>query len=158
MTRLHVFADEAGTFDFRVGPNISRYFIVCTVVMPSCNVADGLLALRRSLAWDGKSVGHYFHASEDKQAIRDAVFAEIVRHSFTIQATVMEKRKANPSIRPTEARFYKHGWYNHFLWGMKAPLGGATEASRRVRDFTHHSPSPHAQRCKSYHTQNYPPF
>ena len=127
MARLHVFADEAGTFDFRSGPNISNYFIVCTVVMPSCDAAAGLLNLRRKLAWEGREVGHFFHASEDRQNIRDEVFQEIIRHQFTIQATIMEKRKARPHIRSTNDLFYKHGWFQHFRWGMTEPLRESTE-------------------------------
>jgi hypothetical protein len=127
MPRLHVFADEAGTFDFRRGPNISNYFIVCTVVLPSCDAANQLLSLRRELAWNQAPLKDYFHATKDAQVVRDAVFNLIQRHAFTVQATVMEKCKAMPSIRPNEARFYQHGWYNHFKWGMPRVLAGATE-------------------------------
>jgi hypothetical protein len=127
MPRLHVFADEAGTFDFRHGPNISRYFIVCTVVLPSCDIAHDLLALRRSLAWAGEPLGDYFHAAEDKQVIRNAVFEELHKHDFQIQATIMEKSKAAPKIRPTAARFYQYGWYYHFLYGMPDQIAACDE-------------------------------
>jgi hypothetical protein len=127
MPRLHVFADEAGTFDFRRGPNISDYFIVCTVVLPHCESANDLLALRREMGWNQEPLKDYFHAAVDAQAVRDKVFDLIRKHDFTVQATVMEKCKAMPSIRPDEARFYKHGWYNHFKWGMPSMLAGATE-------------------------------
>ena len=127
MSRLHVFADEAGTFDFRAVQNVSRYFIVCTVVMPSCDPAACLLDLKRQLGWDQQPVKDYFHATTDAQVIRDAVYAEMQKHDFTIQATIMEKRKADPKIRPTAARFYQYGWYYHFLYGMPKPLAAATE-------------------------------
>lgn len=127
MPRLHVFADEAGTFDFRRGANISNHFIVCTVVLPSCDIADKLLALRRQMGWDQEPLGEYFHAAVDAQSVRDAVYALIRTQDFTVQATIMEKCKAAPSIRPDEARFYKHGWYNHFKWGMGGPLKMADE-------------------------------
>lgn len=127
MPRLHVFADEAGTFDFRRGPNISQHFIVCTVALPSCDAANGLLDLRRQLGWEQASLGDYFHAAVDAQAVRDAVFELIRKYDFTVQATIMEKCKAKPSIRPDEARFYKHGWYNHFSWGMPGVLGKVDE-------------------------------
>lgn len=128
MSRLHVFADEAGTFDFRTGPNISKHFIVCTVVMPSCDVANDLLVLKRELGWDQSKHGDYFHAATDTQATRDAVIALIQNYDFTIQATIMEKRKSQPSTRGTDDRFYKHGWYNHFKWGMTKPLATADKA------------------------------
>jgi hypothetical protein len=127
MSRLHVFADEAGNFDFRRGPNISKHFIVCTVVLPSCDAANDLLALRRELGWQQAPVRDYFHAAKEVQSVRDAVFDLIRQHDFTVQATIMEKCKAYPRIRPTEARFYQHGWYNHFKWGMPRVLAGSTE-------------------------------
>jgi hypothetical protein len=127
MARLHLFADEAGNFDFRSGPNISRYFIVCTVVMPSFEAANDLLALRRALAWEQHPVGDYFHATTDKTAVKDRAFAEILKHDFTIQASIMEKRKADPKIRPSAHRFYQYGWYFHFLYGMARPLADCDE-------------------------------
>ena len=127
MPRLHVFADEAGTFNFRLGPNISRYFIVCTAVTPNCDSANDLLALKRELAWEQRPIGEYFHATTDKRAIRERVYAAILAHDFTVQATIMEKRKADPKIRPTEARFYQYGWFYHFLYGMPEPLAACTE-------------------------------
>jgi hypothetical protein len=122
MARLHLFADEAGNFDFRTGPNISKYFVVCTVLMPSFEVANDLLALKRELAWEQQPIGDFFHATTDKNAIKDRVFAELLKHDFTVQATIMEKRKAAPKIRPNDHRFYQHGWYYHFLYGLPAAL------------------------------------
>jgi len=49
MARLFVFADEAGCFTFNREPNVSRYFILCTVVMDKCSVGTDLLDLRRRL-------------------------------------------------------------------------------------------------------------
>ena len=51
MARLYIFADEAGDFEFSRKNNVSRYFILCTVAMDSCQVAEDLLNLRRQLAW-----------------------------------------------------------------------------------------------------------
>lgn len=118
MSRLYIFADEAGDFEFRHGHNISRYFIVCTVAMESCQIGNDLLSLRRSLAWHDYNLGDCFHATTDKQVVRDQVFDVIADYSFTIQATIMEKTKAQPQVRRTRARFYKTGWYFHFRHGM----------------------------------------
>lgn len=95
--------------------------------MPKCDAANDLLELKRQLGWDQQPVGDYFHATTDAQVVRDEVFGVIRKHDFTIQATIMEKRKAAPKIRPTNARFYQHGWYFHFLYGMPKPLANATE-------------------------------
>jgi hypothetical protein len=119
MSRLHIFADESGDFTFSNGPNISRYFIVCTVSMESCDVSHDLLKLRRALAWENGELRDHFHASAEKQTIRDAVFGTILQHDFTIQATIMEKCKAQPQTRTSDTRFYQYGWYYHFFHGMQ---------------------------------------
>ena len=119
MSRLYVFADESGDFEFRKGANISRYLIVCTVSMKSCNVGNALLRLRRKLAWHGYELGDYFHATSDKQAVRDLVFETIGAHKLQIQATIMEKSKSQPQVRRSKARFYHYGWYYHFDHGMR---------------------------------------
>ena len=50
MSRRYLFADEAGDFQFARGHNISRYFIVCTVLMEQCSVGNALLDLRARLS------------------------------------------------------------------------------------------------------------
>lgn len=118
MSRLYIFADESGDFHFRTGENISRYFIVCTVTMKSCNVGGALLNLRRKLAWHDYELGDHFHATTDKQAVRDLVFEAIAMHDLSIQATIMEKAKAQPQTRTSDSCFYKYGWFYHFHHGM----------------------------------------
>jgi hypothetical protein len=109
MSRHFIFADEAGDFEFSRKPNVSRYFILATVNMDSCKVGDELIALRRELAWEGYELGEYFHATTDKQAVRDRVYETICSHDFTVQATIMEKSKAYPQVRSSRPRFYQYG-------------------------------------------------
>lgn len=61
----------------------------------------------------------YFHACEDKQEIRDAVFDLLSGLTFTVQATVMEKSKAQPQTRVSEERFYQYGWLYHLKHSHK---------------------------------------
>jgi hypothetical protein len=68
--------------------------------------------------WEQAALGDFFHAAADAQAVRNAVFAEILKHDFTVQATVMEKAKAQPQVRASNATFYKYGWYYHFRYGL----------------------------------------
>ena len=98
MPRRYIFADEAGDFAFSKGKNISQYFIVCTIAMDGCDVGVDLLRLRRELVWKGTPLNDFFHASSDKQIVRDAVFECIANHKFTVQATLMEKSKAWPQV------------------------------------------------------------
>lgn len=120
MPRLYVFADEAGDFNFARTPNASRYFVICTVVLAACEIGHQLLDLRRRLLWEKVPIkDEGFHASEDKQVVRDEVFELLATANLRIQATVMEKSKAQPQVRPTRERFYQHGWFYHFKHGAK---------------------------------------
>ena len=128
MSRLFIFADEAGCFNFSRGHGASRYYIVCTISCSDCaQLGTDLLNLRRQLVWEKAPVGEYFHASEDKQVIRDRVFAVLQKHDFFIQATIMEKSKAFPRIRPTNHRFYQYGWFHHFKYAAPKIVSGVTE-------------------------------
>jgi Protein of unknown function (DUF3800) len=114
MPNKFIFADEAGCFTFTREANVSRYFILCTVTMDDCAIGADLLRLRRRLAWEGAELGDYFHATEDKQAVRDRVFGMIGRREFSIQATIMEKSKAQAQVKVTKPLFYQYGFYYHF--------------------------------------------
>jgi hypothetical protein len=114
-SRLYIFADEAGCFNFSRKPGASRYYIVCTLSCASCSdLGADLLELRRRLVWERAPIGEYFHACEDKQIIRDHVFSVLQKHAFSVQATIMEKSKAFPRIRSTNHQFYQYGWFYHF--------------------------------------------
>jgi hypothetical protein len=113
MGNRYVFADEAGNFDFSNHRDASRYFILCTVTADHCEVGDALLRLRRDLGWKGLHLDRVFHATEDPQAIRDEVFALLAGMDFRVDATILEKCKAQPHLRD-EAQLYKMAWYLHF--------------------------------------------
>lgn len=113
MARKYLFADECGNFDFSTKPGASRYFILVTVMLDTCAVGHQLLDLRRSLAFKGIGLDREFHATTDEQAVRDEVFAAIVKEPMRIDAVVLEKSKAMPHIRSTEERFYQTAWYQH---------------------------------------------
>jgi hypothetical protein len=127
MARLHLFADEAGCFNFSKHRSASKYFIVCTIVMPECDIGTKLIELRRNLAWNKAPLGDYFHATTDQQVIRNAVYEVISDADFSVQATVMEKSKAQPHIQQTEARFYQYGWFYHFRNSVRRYLGANDE-------------------------------
>lgn len=118
MTEKFVFADEAGCFTFNRNQNVSRYFIICTITTSDTLLGEALQSLRRKLIWDKVEIGEYFHATEDKQIVRDNVFDKILRHDFKIQATILEKSKAQPQVRSSKARFYKYPWFYHFKHGI----------------------------------------
>jgi len=126
--RVYVFGDESGNFHFVKKPHASRYFIICTVSMRQCDIGARLLDLRRELVWRKFPVGDAFHASEDKQQVRDEVFAVMRASDFQVQATILEKSKAQPQVRVSEERFYHYGWYYHLRFVIPKIIGKTTEA------------------------------
>lgn len=120
MSRIYVFADEAGNFDFSRKKDASQYFILTTLTANDCSVGAALADLRRDLSWEGYELPDGFHAMHDPKPRRARVFAALGPLEFRVDATILEKAKAMPKIRPTEDRFYKYAWYLHFKY--LAPL------------------------------------
>jgi Protein of unknown function (DUF3800) len=114
MARIYVFADESGDLVFDRSPQSSKYFVLTTVTSPDCTVGAAVQELRRELAWQGLGLDREFHATTDEQAIRDHVFATLARHSFRVDATIVEKSKSEPQLRVTQQRFYQYAWFYHF--------------------------------------------
>jgi Protein of unknown function (DUF3800) len=117
VSRVHVFGDEAGDLVFKppAPPGVSHYFIIGTVAMDDCSIATNLIELRREFAWNGLHLDE-FHATEDKQRVRDRVFEIIAGHDLRFDATIFDKRKAQPRTRTDPLYFYKLAWYLHFKY------------------------------------------
>jgi len=113
MARVHVFADESGNFDFKRSPGASKYFLLTTVTANDCSVGAALQELRRELAWEGIGLDKEFHATTDKQTVRDRVFQVLAAHDFRVDATLLEKSKSLPKLRSSETNFYKYAWWLH---------------------------------------------
>jgi len=115
---IYIFADEAGNLDF--SPSGSRYFIVTTVTMRNWAVGSQLLDLRHALAQQNAALLEIgFHAAEDKQYVRDAVYQLIQSVPLDIDAVVLDKRKTIPHIAAHEGYFYQLAW--HLLFKYIAP-------------------------------------
>ena len=80
--------------------------------MIDCQQANSLLDARRALIWSGFPLVDAFHATEDKQLVRDTVFSLIADMSVRIDATVLRK---SPFITqpPAMLAFYRHAWELH---------------------------------------------
>lgn len=113
MAMVFLFADESGDFSFKRGTGASKFYILCTVAARDCKIGFELLQLKRRMSWQHKPIRDYYHCTYDKQSVRDEVFAMLAQQDFTVQATVMEKSKAQPQTRETENRFYQYGWQYH---------------------------------------------
>jgi hypothetical protein len=94
---IHLYADEAGNFDF--SGKGSKYFIMCCVVMkrPFVHIKELL-----NFKYDCNETGYShrqstnyqrFHAAEDLQYVRDEVFSVIQNHlqDFSIFAVILPK-------------------------------------------------------------------
>lgn len=119
---LYVFLDEAGNFDF--SPGGTRYFILSAVSKARpFRAYQELTELKYNLVEAGRNI-EYFHASEDRQDVRNEVFKVVQRHlgGIRVDSLVVEKRKIGPALRPEE-RFYPRmlGYLLRYVLG-KHPL------------------------------------
>ena len=81
--------------------------------MEDCSIANDLANLRRELAWEGLQLDE-FHATVDKQVVRDRVYEVICDYDLQFHATIFDKRKAYPYTYADPLYFYKLAWYMHF--------------------------------------------
>jgi Protein of unknown function (DUF3800) len=94
---LYIFLDESGNLDF--SSNGSRFFQLTGVIQERPFEAHKLLCdLRYDLIEAGADVQR-FHATEDKQEVRNRVFSIIRQYldKVKIDALIVEKRKTHPN-------------------------------------------------------------
>lgn len=102
---LYLFLDEGGDLNF--SPTGSTYFTITSVAVTRPFVMDvPLTELRFDLLESGLDL-QKFHAAEDRQAVRDQVFAIIAQHlkSVRVDSVIVDKCKTGPSVRE-DAQFY----------------------------------------------------
>lgn len=95
---LYIFLDEAGDFNFSA--NGSKYFTMgCVSRERPFGDYSEFVNLKYDLVEHGMNI-EYFHASEDRQAVRDQVFDIIARNlaGMRVDAVVVEKRKTGPGL------------------------------------------------------------
>lgn len=102
---LYVFLDEAGDFNFSASG--TRFFALTSITTTRAFPWDApLLSLKFDLIEVGLDI-EYFHAAEDRQAVRDQVFKIIGAHlsNLRIDSLIIEKRKTGPALQVLE-KFY----------------------------------------------------
>lgn len=102
---LYVFLDESGDFNFSATG--SRYFTITAVSATRPFPWESpLVDLHYDLIEGGLDI-EYFHAAEDRQAVRNQVFPLICKHiaGLRLDSVVIEKRKTMPYLQRMEA-FY----------------------------------------------------
>ena len=95
---LYLFIDESGNFDF--SPKGTKYFNLTgfTTFDPIIKRGD-LVKLRYRLLSEGVDQ-EYFHATEDKQTVRDEVytFLSTIAGTYEIHSVIARKNKTNPTL------------------------------------------------------------
>jgi hypothetical protein len=102
---LYIFLDEGGNLDFSTKG--SKHFTLSAITQQRPFLMDApLLNLKFDLIEFGLDLQR-FHASEDRQAVRDRFFQIIASSlgSIRIDSIIVDKRKTGPGLRPVE-RFY----------------------------------------------------
>lgn len=113
---LYLFIDESGNFDFSLSG--TKFYTITTLITNSpWEKAEQIIKLRHQilarelfpdLSFDylDHCLSKSFHASEDKQVVRDAFFDEIVNmKSIYAHSIIVRKNKTNPSLRQSD-KFY----------------------------------------------------
>lgn len=102
---LYIFLDEAGNFDF--SDSGSKYFTLSSLArIRPFGVYPELTELKYDLLESNSDI-EYFHASHDRQAVRNEVFKIIGKHisDFKIDAMVIKKSDVPLALRDVES-FY----------------------------------------------------
>lgn len=102
---LYIFLDEGGNLDF--SDTGTKYFTLTSLLKTRPFYADkDLLDLKYDFIEENRNI-EYFHASEDRQIVRDAVFNLIKKYlrDISIDSLIVEKRKTHPALQKDE-RFF----------------------------------------------------
>ncbi len=94
---LYIFIDESGNFDF--SPKGTSYFALTAISTTNpLNLREEIMRLKYRLLAEGYDL-EYFHATEDKQEVRDFFFDLLeTLDDFEIDCVLAQKNKANPSL------------------------------------------------------------
>jgi len=96
MRTLFIFIDESGNFDF--SPNGTKYFVLSSVSTLTPLGKERLEEIKYELMKNGINL-EYFHATEDRQIVRNQVYS-FIEHldDIEIDSVIVQKNKTNPSL------------------------------------------------------------
>jgi len=96
MRTLFIFIDESGNFDF--SPNGTKYFVLSSVSTLTPLGKERLEEIKYELMKNGINL-EYFHATEDRQIVRNQVYSFIEHlEDIEIDSVIVQKNKTNPSL------------------------------------------------------------
>lgn len=105
MQYLYIFLDESGNLDFSIKG--TKYFVLTSISKTRpFGAYKEMTELKYDLIESGLNM-EYFHASEDRQVVRDKVFEIVKKHlkGIRIHSLIIEKRKTGKALR-AEENFY----------------------------------------------------
>lgn len=99
MSYLYVFVDESGNYDFSAN-GTSHWVLTSLMCTDVTQGVTDLYDLKHRLIDAGIDL-EYFHASEDRQVVRDQVFSILAGlGGIRVDSVVVQKCMAAPSIQP----------------------------------------------------------
>lgn len=103
---LIIFIDESGNFDF--SKNGTNYFVLTAIsTLDPITLREDMHTYKYELLANGIN-NEYFHATEDRQEVRDQFYNLINKlDDFSIDSVVVEKNKTHPSLY-VEKKFIKN--------------------------------------------------
>ncbi len=102
MRTLFIFIDESGNFDF--SPKGTKYFILSAVSTLNPLGKEKLEEIKYDLMKNGTNL-EYFHATEDRQVVRNQVYNFIENlENIEIDSVIVQKNKTNPSLYISEKK------------------------------------------------------
>lgn len=114
---IYLFLDEGGNLDF--SPSGTKFFTLTTIAAERPFALYAPLSNLRYDLLEEACEFEYFHATEDKQIVRDRVFKVIQDNlaGLRIDSLVVEKSKTGPALREME-EFYPRmmGYLLRFLF------------------------------------------
>jgi len=105
---IFIYLDESGNYTF--AKKGSQYLIFTSLTTQNpYGLHYHLCELERNLKKENISLSSgYFHATEDKQIVRNRVYQVLSKHdSFEIDSVIVEKPKINPSLHDIENLYPK---------------------------------------------------
>ena len=130
---LYIYVDEAGNFDF--SPTGTKFFIMtCVTVCRPFPAQRKLLEVKYDQLQTGLDL-EYFHASEDRQAVRDKVFAAIAQgmSAYRTYSVILRKNTTNPVLREP-ARLYPKAFGMLMKYVLPRRCGGSIKTVVVVTD------------------------
>lgn len=126
----YLFFDESGNLDF--SPSGSRHFCFGVLSLDDPGpLSAALTQLRYELMAEGLELER-FHATDDRQAVRDRVFAVLAEvGGFEVDLLVADKHDMHPALRDPFEFYCRHGQAI-----MEAALDRAREGKERIAVIT----------------------